>query len=89
MLVKLLQGPEGSPNFCFGLYDVATGECREFVQSDWDFAGVASSLGWEACPCERTDGTVPCPHRTVSVMLSEAFDYLAARDGEVFELSEV
>ena len=26
MKARLEQGPEGSPNFCFGLYDVATGE---------------------------------------------------------------
>lgn len=40
MKVRLEQGPEGSPNFCFGLYDVATGESLEFVQSDWDCVGL-------------------------------------------------
>ena len=88
MPVRLEQGPEGSPNFCFGLYDVETGECLNFVQSDWDYAGLASSLGWAPCDCGRTDGTVNCEHRTVSEMLSEAFDYLSERDGEEFELSD-
>ena len=87
MKYRLEQGPEGSPNFCFGLYD-ETGECAQFVQSDWDYAGLASSLGWVPCHCGHTDGTVACQHRTVSEMLSEAFDYLAEKDGEEFELSE-
>jgi hypothetical protein len=44
--VRLECGPEGSPNFCFGLYDVETGESVEFVQSDWDYPGLASLFGW-------------------------------------------
>lgn len=86
MKAVLLQGPEGSPNFCFGLYDAETGECLEFVQSDWDWAGMASRLGWQACECGHTDGTVDCEHRKVSNMLSDAFDYLSERDGEEFEI---
>ena len=88
MNVRLEQGPEGSPNFCFGLYNSDDGECLAFVQSDWDWAGLASSLGWCPCECGRTDGTVKCAHRTVSEMLSEAFDYLAERDGHEFDLSD-
>ena len=88
MKVRLAQGPEGSPNFCFGLYNVVTNECLEFVQSDWDWAGLASRLGWVPCECGRTDGTVDCEHQAVSDMLSSAFDYLSEREGEVFELSD-
>lgn len=44
--VRLVQGPEGSPNFCFGLVDAATGAEVLFVQSDWDWAGLASAFGW-------------------------------------------
>ena len=90
MRVRLEQGPEGAPNFCFGLYAVRyqdghrPGDCVLFVQSDWDWAGLASSLGWVPCPCGHTDGTVDCAHRTVSEMLSEAFDFLAERDGQRF-----
>lgn len=84
MKVKLIQGPEGAPNFCFGLYE--HGECVEFVQSDWDYAPLASRLGWVPCECGHTDGTVDCEHRTASEMLASAYDYLAEHDGEKFDL---
>jgi hypothetical protein len=57
--VRLVCGPEGAPNFCFGLYDVATDECVTFVQSDWDYAGLASRFGWtpaEVQRCKPRDG---------------------------------
>jgi hypothetical protein len=85
MIAVLQQGPEGSPNFCFGLYDSEGDECVQFVQSDWDYAGLASSLGWCPCECGHTDGTVDCAHKTASQMLSDAFDFLSERDGETFE----
>lgn len=88
MKVMLEQGPEGAPNFCFGLYrrvNQYRTDCIVFIQSDWDYAGLASSLGWCPCECGHTDGTVNCAHRTVSEMLSEAFDYLAERDGQIFD----
>ena len=88
MKVQLRQGPEGSPNFCFGLYAIDSGKCLEFIQSDWDWAGLASSLGWCPCKCGDTDGTVDCDHRKKSEMLSEAFDFLAQRDEQVFDLSD-
>lgn len=91
MRVILEQGPEGSPTFCFGLYAVRyqdgykPGECVEFIQSDWDWAGLASTLGWVPCKeCGFTDGTVDCEHRTVTEMLCEAFDFLAERAGQRF-----
>lgn len=104
MRVQLVQGPEGAPNFCFGLYYARTtcpdckrkwarcecgnSECVEFVQSDWDYAGLASRLGWEACECGATDGTVDCPHKKRSDMLSAAYEFLAERDGHIFELED-
>jgi hypothetical protein len=87
MLVQLVQGPEGSPNFCFGLYGRG-GVCVEFIQSDWEYAPLACSLGWAPCECGATDGTVDCAHRTTSAMLAEAYDYLAERDGEWFTIEE-
>lgn len=87
MLLTLIQSPEGAPNSCFGLYD-EQGECRQFVQSDWDYAGISSSLGWVPCKCGETDGTVNCKHRTVSQMLSDAWEFLAERDGESFDLED-
>lgn len=88
MLVILLQGPEGSPNFCFGLYEARkNGKCLEFIQSDWDYAGLASRLGWSPCRCGRTDGTVDCQHKKAGEMLADAFDFLRARDGRRFRLS--
>ncbi len=94
MRVKLICGPDGSPNFCFGLYtgrglNSGGGECVEFIQSDWGYAYLASKLGWVPCTkCGATDGTVACLHRTVSEMLAEAYDYLAVRDGRLFNWEE-
>lgn len=87
-MIRLIQAPSGSPNFCFELIDAETGDSLHFVHSDWDYAGLASTLGWRPCPCGRTDGTVDCPKcgLTVSEMLSEAFDFLTERDGETFDL---
>lgn len=85
--VKLIRGPEGSPNFCFGLYAEETGECLEFVQSDYELASLAARFGWRPCKkCDKSDGTVKCKHRSVAAMLADAFDFLSAHDGEVFEI---
>ncbi len=56
------------------------------IDSDWDFPAVASSMGWQACECGRTDGTVDCIDckRQVSAMISEAYDYIEHRAGEPF-----
>lgn len=94
--VTLRCGPEGAPNFCFGVY-TDDGECLAFVQSDWDYPGLAQSLGWsvtdvavEADPtCEHdgTDGTVRCEGcgADAGVFLSAAYDWLHARDGHTLE----
>lgn len=54
------------------------------VQSDWDYPGVASRTGFVPCECGATDGTVDCPHRTASDMISAAYGWLEARDGLSF-----
>lgn len=55
------------------------------VQTDWDWPGLASSFGWIACKCGRTDGTVDCAHRKAGAMIADARDYLEAHDGESIE----
>lgn len=55
------------------------------VQSDWDFPALASNLGYIPCKCGETDGTIDCPHKTVSQMISEAIDYLDEHLGETFD----
>lgn len=102
--VQLIQGPEGAPNFCFGLYgrELRTrgprkGEPRDrgpfarcivFVQTDWDYPALASRFGYVPCECGATDGTVDCPHKTASAMIAEAYDHLAAHDGAVISCSD-
>jgi hypothetical protein len=53
-------------------------------QSDWDFPGLASLLGFTPCDCGRTDGTVDCEHKTASEMICEAADFLDDRVGDTF-----
>lgn len=55
------------------------------IQTDWDYPGVASRMGWSPChPC--TDGTVNCTEcgKTASDMIAEAFEYIEEREGEQF-----
>ena len=77
-MVRLVQGPEGAPNSSFAVYG-KNGRELEFVQSDWDYAWLARRFGWVSCACGATDGTVSCPHKSVSQLLSEAFAPLAER----------
>jgi len=56
------------------------------IQTDWDFPGVASYIGWTPCTeCEMTDGTVDCNHRTATDMISEAYDYIRDHAEELFD----
>ena len=56
------------------------------VQTDWDYPGLASNLGFVPCAdCDGTDGTVDCEHRTAGEMIAAASEYLDAHLGEVFE----
>lgn len=60
------------------------------IQSDWDFLGVAIRLGWQACQCGGTDGTVDCEQckRIASGMIAEAYDWIREREGEEFSTLE-
>jgi hypothetical protein len=43
-MIKLMQ-PDNAPNFCFEIANQADGR-SVFIQSDWDYPGVARSFGW-------------------------------------------
>ena len=60
------------------------------IQTDWDFPGVASRMGYVPCgKCGATDGTVNCCHKTVNQMINEAYEFIQEKEGELFEeLSE-
>ena len=55
------------------------------VQTDWDYPGVARSLGWTTC-CGATDGTIDCrAHgRTATEMIASAYDWIQEHEGEEF-----
>ena len=55
------------------------------IQTDYDYPSLASSFGWSPCKCGSTDGTVGCPHKTVSDMIAEAGQYLDDNIGETIE----
>ena len=74
-----------SGNFGFG-YLLAADDRRDIlIQTDWDYPGVASTFGWVPCECGETDGTVDCPHKTASQMISEAAEYLDEHIGNTVE----
>jgi hypothetical protein len=95
--LQLKKGPEGAPNFCFGLYD-EQGRCWAFVQTDWEYPSLANAFGWQVkrvrgkdpeCEHDGTDGTVDCPGCvTTSEFLAHAYDFLAGKDGEWTEHHE-
>ena len=81
MRVTLSRGP-------FGTYLLTAEDGRDLlIQTDWDYPGTASSLGFVACvDCQGgTDGTVDSPHLTASVMIAAARDFLDDHEGESFE----
>jgi hypothetical protein len=55
------------------------------VMLDWDWPSVASNLGFVPCECGRTDGTVPCAHKTASEMISAAYEFLDDHIGDTFD----
>ena len=55
------------------------------IQSDWDFPGIASNLGYVPCECGTTDGTVSCDHKTVGQMIEEANDFICSHLGQPFD----
>ncbi len=56
------------------------------IQTDWDYPGVASHFGWQACH-DNTDGTVDCSvcGNTAHKMIREAWAYLYAHIGDECE----
>lgn len=64
------------------LYDEAN---TVLVQTDWDYPGVAARMGWVACDCGATDGTVACQHRKAADMIADAADFIRDGQGESFE----
>ena len=56
-----------------------------YIQTDWDYPGVATTFGWCACDCGFTDGTVDCEHRTASEMITEAGEYLDDHIGDTVD----
>lgn len=54
-------------------------------QSDWDWPGLASNLGYVPCECGYTDGTVDCEHHKTIDMITAAYDYLMDHLEEEFE----
>lgn len=69
-----------------------TGEKSVLFQTDWDFPGLARSLGWrgkigrERCQHRGTDGTVDCPDcgRKAGDFISAAREWLDAHTGCTF-----
>ena len=71
----------------FGTYLISTENGKNIlIQTDWDYAGVASTFGWVPCDkCGDTDGTVDCKHKTASQMIAEAQQYLDDHIGDTVE----
>ena len=76
MKITLQEGNFGT--FCL----VADDGQQILVQTEWDFAGLASTFGWSACSCGVTDGTVDCEHRTAGEMIADAHNFLRAHTGD-------
>lgn len=57
---------------------------EELIHTDWDWPGVASRMGWQACSCGATDGTVDCAHRTAGDMIEDAGQFIRDHAGETF-----
>ena len=67
----------------FGTFCLVADDGQQIlVQTDWDFAGLASTFGWSACSCGVTDGTVDCEHRTAGEMIADAHNFLRAHTGD-------
>ena len=61
--------------------NIATGESI-YYQTDWDYPRLVSDFGGDViCDCGETDGTVDCPHKTASEMITAADNWLFDNDG--------
>jgi hypothetical protein len=79
MQIRLRDGPHST--FIIEAEDGQT----KLIQTDWDYPGVASSFGWVPCWCGETDGTVDCPHKTASVMITDARQWLYDHIGDAVD----
>jgi hypothetical protein len=58
-----------------------------YIQSDWEYPGLAMTFGWSPCSwCRRrchgaTDGTINCPSRTAGEHIGKAQEWLDAHIG--------
>jgi len=55
-----------------------------FVQTDWNYPGIASAMGWSPCYCGATDGTIDCEHRKATTMINESYDFIVGHEFESF-----
>ena len=70
------------------------GETSHLFQVDFDYPGLAESLGWDRkfvkneCDHRSTDGTIDCKECgvTVSQFISAATKWLLDHDGDMFEV---
>lgn len=70
----------------FGHYTITNDQDDRtiYVQTDFDYPGIASTFGWSpCCGSGRTDGTVRCPDcgAEVSDLIGSAIDFLDANEG--------
>lgn len=69
---------------CYILQDLESDQ-SVLIQTDLDRPSVAANMGWMACPCGETDGTVRCEHRSVLEMINDATQFLDDHIGDTFE----
>ena len=70
-------------------YEKATGHESVLFQTDWDFPGLARTLGHRpkgSCAHRSTDGTVKCEEcgKTASSFIEEAVEWLDKQEGRAF-----
>lgn len=92
MKIKLTR-PNNAPNFYFEVRPVETNDGRSvFVQSDWEYPGIASTFGWSpsqvahsSCPHDSTDGTVACRACGIKAekFIAHAYDFLCENEGAI------
>jgi len=98
MLVTLLQGDFGTYELLPGNAKIrkelkeSQGEETILFQTDWDYPGLARSLGWngkisrEQCQHRSTDGTIDCGEcgKTASEFIQAAVKWLDRHCGDTF-----
>lgn len=71
----------------FGCYIIQDLESDQsvLIQVDYDRPSLAGHMGWVACPCGETDGTIDCKHRSTAEMIDDATRFLDDHIGDEFE----